>query len=194
MEKSNINYCALDVQEINADIIDAGIIAANVATNNKFSESSITAENFDFLPMQVKVINVSDNPLPAYQTQGSAGMDLHANLDEPVKIHAGDVAIIPLGIKVQIPEGYEMQVRPRSGLAAKHGVTVLNSPGTIDSDFRAEVGVILINHGKKSFTVSHGDRIAQAVINRVHQVKWKEVDELGGTDRGSGGLGSTGVK
>jgi dUTP pyrophosphatase len=132
--------------------------------------------------------------LPDYQTAGSAGMDLAAALrqGEPVQLDPGARAIIPTGLAFAIPHGYEMQIRPRSGLAAKHGITVLNSPGTIDSDYRGEVQVMLINHGDKAFEISRGERIAQAVVAPVVQARLVEVSELGETARGAGGFGSTG--
>lgn len=138
-----------------------------------------------------------DLSLPSYETKGSAGADLRANL--PVDSRAGGVVlapmerrIVPTGLKVEIPEGFEMQVRPRSGLAAKHGVTLVNAPGTIDSDYRGPLGVILINLGHAPFVVNHGDRIAQAVIAPVSQAVFEPVDSLSDTDRGAGGFGSTG--
>ena len=129
-------------------------------------------------------------PLPAYATQGSAGVDLRAS--EPCVIPPGGRALVPTGLRIALPEGYEAQVRPRSGLALKHGVTLLNSPGTIDSDYRGEVGVILINLGQEPFTVQPGDRIAQMVFAPVTRGVWDEVDVLDETERGAGGFGSTG--
>ncbi len=131
--------------------------------------------------------------LPAYQTGGSAGADLMALLDEPVVIEPGNRALIPTGIALELPVGYEAQVRPRSGLAAKAGLTVLNAPGTIDSDYRGEVSVILINHGSEPAIIRDGDRIAQLVIAPVVQASFSLVHELDSTERGSGGFGSTGV-
>jgi dUTP pyrophosphatase len=133
--------------------------------------------------------------LPFYATPQSAGMDLRAAVpaDDPVLLEPGEVAMVPTGMQIALPEGYEAQVRPRSGLAAKHGVTVLNSPGTIDSDYRGECKVILINHSKKPFTIQRGERIAQMVVARHAQVAWKEQDDLDETTRGAGGFGSTGV-
>jgi dUTP pyrophosphatase len=131
--------------------------------------------------------------LPAYQTAGSAGADLKALLDEPVVIEPGNRALIPTGIALELPVGYEAQVRPRSGLAAKAGLTVLNAPGTIDSDYRGEVTVILINHGSEASIVRNGDRIAQLVIAPVVQASFSPADALDSTERGSGGFGSTGV-
>ena len=130
--------------------------------------------------------------VPAYQSDGAAGMDLEAAIDDPVEIPAGEVRLIPCGFAIAVPAGYEAQVRPRSGLAAKSGVTVLNSPGTIDSDYRGEVKVILINHGAAAFTVTPGMRIAQMVVARVAHVTWEQTGTLPDTDRGAGGFGHTG--
>lgn len=141
--------------------------------------------------MQVKIINLSENPLPKYETEGSAGMDLRANIKNPIRLVPGDRALVPAGIRIELPPGYEARVQPRSGLAIKHGITVLNSPGCVDSDFRGEVGVILINHSREDFTVRPGDRIAQMVVSRHEHVEWLEVDELSDTDRGGGGFGHT---
>ena len=134
-----------------------------------------------------------DIPLPKYQTPDSAGMDLHAAIaDEVILSPYGGRAIIPTGIRIAIPSGYEMQIRPRSGLAAKHGVTVINSPGTVDSDYRSEVGVILINHSDTPYTINRGDRIAQAVFSKVNQIELMETNKLDTTTRGNNGFGSTG--
>ena len=137
--------------------------------------------------------NAKDLPLPTYQTSQSAGMDLCAAVDEDVIIAPGRHTIIPSGFSIALPAGFEAQVRPRSGLAAKNGVTVLNSPGTIDADYRGEVGVILINHGAEPFTVSRGLRIAQLIIAPVRTVMWEEKEELSDSERGAGGFGSTGT-
>jgi dUTP pyrophosphatase len=131
-------------------------------------------------------------PLPSYATAGAAGMDLTAALDAPLTLAPGGRALVPTGLEIALPQGYEAQVRPRSGLALKHGVTVLNSPGTVDSDYRGEIGVVLINLGEASFTVARGDRIAQLVVAPVTQAHWDEVSVLGATARGRGGYGSTG--
>jgi dUTP pyrophosphatase len=133
-----------------------------------------------------------DLPLPAYQTEHAAGMDLCAAVETEVILAPGGHAIIPTGFSIALPPGFEAQVRPRSGLAAKNAVTVLNSPGTIDADYRGEVGVILINHGKTAFTITRGLRIAQMVVAPVRAIMWEEQDELPETDRGAGGFGSTG--
>jgi dUTP pyrophosphatase len=131
-------------------------------------------------------------PLPKYETSGAAGMDLVAAVEETVEIQPNEVKLIPTGIKVQLPIGYELQVRPRSGLALKHGITCLNSPGTVDSDYRGEVGVILINHSTKPFVINRGDRVAQAVIAKYETAEFIPVETLDETDRGTGGFGSTG--
>ncbi|MEL8056050.1 MAG: dUTP diphosphatase [Pseudomonadota bacterium] len=135
-----------------------------------------------------------DLDLPAYETSGSAGMDIRAAVPEgePIVLATGQRAMIPTGLSVAIPEGYEIQMRPRSGLAAKHGITCLNSPGTIDSDYRGELKVILINHGAEPFTITRGERIGQMVLAPVTRIDWSEVDSLDETKRGEGGFGSTG--
>jgi dUTP pyrophosphatase len=133
-----------------------------------------------------------DASIPAYQTEGAAGLDLSAALDKPITIAPGDRALVMTGIAIALPRGHEGQVRPRSGLALKHGVTVLNSPGTIDEDYRGEIGIVLVNHGKERFHVTHGMRIAQLVVAPVRQVEVREVTALDDTARGSGGYGSTG--
>ncbi|SEG44207.1 dUTP diphosphatase [Bosea lathyri] len=135
----------------------------------------------------------ADLPLPAYESTGAAGMDLRAAVDAPLVLPPGGRALVPTGLALQLPEGFEAQVRPRSGLAAKHGVTVLNAPGTVDSDYRGEVKVILINHGQEPFTIGRGDRIAQMVIAPVTRGVFVEVDALDQTTRGEGGFGSTGI-
>ncbi|WP_324720241.1 dUTP diphosphatase [Salinimicrobium sp. HB62] len=143
--------------------------------------------------MNVKIINKSGHELPAYETGSSAGMDLRANISEPVTLAPLARAIIKTGLFIELPVGYEAQVRPRSGLAAKKGITVLNSPGTIDADYRGEIGVILVNLSNEEFTINNGERIAQMVISRHEHIIWKEVDSLEETSRGAGGFGSTGV-
>ncbi|MGA0196498.1 MAG: dUTP diphosphatase [Schleiferiaceae bacterium] len=130
--------------------------------------------------------------MPQFETTQSAGMDLRANIDAPVVLQPGDRALIPTGIKMALPDGYEAQIRPRSGLAYKHGITVLNSPGTIDADYRGDVGVLLINHGREAFTVEDGMRVAQMVVARYSQFEWESVEDLDETARGAGGFGSTG--
>ncbi len=143
--------------------------------------------------MKIRVINSSQNPLPNYETEGAAGMDLRASLTEAVTLKAGERIMVPTGLRVEIPVGYEMQVRPRSGLAAKRGVTVLNSPGTIDSDFRGEICVILYNSSSEDFVIEPGERIAQAVVASYQRVEWQSAEELSDTSRGEGGFGSTGL-
>mgnify|MGYP001293405915 FL=1 len=142
--------------------------------------------------MKVNVIYSGKHALPQFETAQSAGMDLRANIDVPVVLQPGDRALIPTGIAMALPDGFEAQIRPRSGLAYKHGVTVLNSPGTIDADYRGDVGVLLINHGKEPFTVEDGMRVAQMVVAKYSQFEWNEVEDLSSTDRGAGGFGSTG--
>jgi dUTP pyrophosphatase len=143
--------------------------------------------------MTVKIINRSKHPLPSYETSASAGMDLKANLDKPIILKPMDRAIVKTGLFIALSNGYEAQVRPRSGLAAKNGITVLNAPGTIDADYRGEIGVILINLSTENFTIKDGDRIAQLVIAKYEHAIWDEVDILEETKRGKGGFGSTGV-
>lgn len=144
--------------------------------------------------LKVRVVNKSNNALPKYETLGSAGLDLRANLADNVIIPVGKRLLVPTGLFIQLPDGYEAQVRPRSGLAAKFGVTVLNSPGTIDADYRGEIAVNLINLGDKDFEISNGDRIAQMVINKIEQISFEPVLFLDETERGTGGHGSTGRK
>jgi dUTP pyrophosphatase len=144
--------------------------------------------------MKVEVVNLSSHELPKYSTNESAGLDLRAELQSPITLKPGQRSLIPTGLKIALPTGYEAQVRPRSGLAYKHGITVLNSPGTIDADYRGDVGVILINHGSESFTIENGERIAQLIIAKFVQIDWDEVPDLSSTSRGEGGFGSTGVK
>lgn len=144
--------------------------------------------------IKIKVINVSKNELPKYETIQSAGMDLRANINEKVELHSMERLLIPTGIKIQLPEGYEAQVRPRSGLAIKHGITVLNAPGTIDADFRNEICVILINLSKNLFIIEPNDRIAQLVIAKHEKAEWIEVEVLDESERGEQGFGHTGIK
>jgi dUTP pyrophosphatase len=144
--------------------------------------------------MKVKVVNKGRQPLPQYATPQSAGMDLRANLDEPITLQPLERRLIPTGLYIALPEGYEAQVRPRSGLALKKGITVLNSPGTIDADYRGEIGVLLINLSQEPFIVNDGERIAQMVIARHEQGQFEEVEVLDETERGAGGYGHTGVK
>lgn len=144
--------------------------------------------------MKVQIINKSKHPLPAYATEMSAGMDLRANLSEPVVLKPLERCLIPTGLFIALPAGYEAQVRPRSGLALKKGITLLNSPGTIDADYRGEIGVILVNLSSEEFIVNDGERIAQLVIARYEQIQWEMVDTLDETQRGAGGFGHTGKK
>lgn len=144
--------------------------------------------------ISIKVINKGRHALPKYATALSAGMDLHANVDEPVTLRPMERRLIPTGLYIALPPGYEAQVRPRSGLALKHGITVLNAPGTIDADYRGEVGVVLINLSDKDFVVTDGERIAQMVVARHEQGEWVETETLDETARGAGGYGHTGVK
>ena len=143
--------------------------------------------------IDMKIINTSAHDLPSYQTALSAGMDLRANNPEPIQLGPLERAIIPTGIFIELPSGYEAQIRPRSGLAAKKGVSLVNSPGTIDADYRGEIGVILVNLSNDPFTVERGERIAQMVIAKHEQARWIEVDQLGESERGEKGFGSTGV-
>ena len=142
--------------------------------------------------VKVKIINNSSNPLPLYATDGSAGMDIMADLKEPVTMSPMERKLIPTGLFVQLPKGYEAEIRPRSGLAARHGITCLNSPGTIDSDYRGEIKVILINLSNEPHAIQPGDRIAQMIVNKVEAVKWKAVNTLDTTKRNDGGFGHTG--
>lgn len=150
--------------------------------------------------LEVKIINKSRNAVPAYATSGSSGMDLRANIpnkdngvEDSIKIPPGERRLVPTGIYIALPEGFEAQIRPRSGLAIRHGITVLNAPGTVDADYRGEIMVNLINHGTADIYVGNGDRIAQMVVAKVEKISFKEVETLDDTDRGSGGHGSTGL-
>ena len=144
--------------------------------------------------MEIRVINKSHHPLPQYATPDSAGMDLRANLNEPVVLKPLQRCLVPTGLYIALPEGYEAQIRPRSGLALKKGITLLNTPGTIDADYRGEIGVIMVNLSTEDFTIEDGERIAQMVIARYEQAEWQEVEVLDETERGSGGFGHTGTK
>ena len=143
--------------------------------------------------MNVQIINKTKHQIPAYETEGSAGMDLRAELTESITLKPLERAIVKTGLFIALPVGFEAQVRPRSGLAAKKGITVLNSPGTVDADYRGEIGVILVNLSNEDFVINDGERIAQLVIAKHERVNWKEVEVLNETERGSGGFGSTGV-
>ncbi len=142
--------------------------------------------------IEIKIINTSSNPLPEYATSGSSGMDIRANLDTAQTLKPLERALVPTGIFIEIPQGYEVQVRPRSGLAIKQGITCLNTPGTIDADYRGEVKVILINLSQEEQVIQHGDRIAQLVVQKVEQAIWKPVEELEVSERNAGGFGHTG--
>ena len=142
--------------------------------------------------MKINIINKSAHALPHYETIASAGMDLRANLDQDIILNPMERSVIPTGLFMELPVGYEAQVRPRSGLAAKHGLTVLNSPGTIDADYRGEIGVILVNLSQTAFTIKNGERVAQMVIAKHERAEWEEVQQLSETSRGEGGFGSTG--
>ncbi|MBO5659746.1 MAG: dUTP diphosphatase [Bacteroidaceae bacterium] len=144
--------------------------------------------------MKIQIVNRSHHPLPQYATSMSAGVDLRANLDAPIILEPLQRVLVPTGLFIALPEGYEAQVRPRSGLALKRGITVLNSPGTIDADYRGEIGVILINLSQEPFVIEDGERIAQMVVARYEQARWESVEELDETERGSGGFGHSGLK
>ncbi|PJE48261.1 MAG: dUTP diphosphatase [Sediminibacterium sp.] len=145
-------------------------------------------------PIDVKIINQSNNELPSYATLGSSGMDIRAFIAEPLVLQPLARDLVPTGLFVEIPLGYEIQIRPRSGLAIKQGITCLNTPGTIDADYRGEIKVILINLSAEPQTIMPGDRIAQMILQKVEQIQWVQVDELGSSERGAGGFGSTGSK
>ncbi len=144
--------------------------------------------------LQVGIVNRSANDLPAYETQGSAGMDLRADLSAPMTLQPGERALVPTGLHIELPQGYEAQVRARSGLAVKHGIGLVNAPGTIDSDYRGEIKVALINWGNEEFSINSGDRIAQMVVAPVQRVAWRAVEALGESARGEGGFGHTGAR
>jgi dUTP pyrophosphatase len=144
------------------------------------------------MPIEIRIINHSSNPLPEYATAGSSGMDMKANLEMPRTLQPLERALIPTGLFIELPTGYEAQVRPRSGLAIKHGITCLNTPGTIDSDYRGEIKIILINLSREEQVIHHGDRIAQMIIQKVERIRWQETDELEITTRNTGGFGHTG--
>ena len=147
------------------------------------------------LKVQIKILpHGQDLPLPRYMSEHAAGMDLYAAVNPEVVIPPGEWKLVPTGISIALPEGYEAQVRPRSGLALKQGVSILNTPGTVDADYRGEVGVILMNHSKENLVIRRGDRIAQMIINQIERIAFEEVEELPGSERGAGGFGSTGGK
>lgn len=142
--------------------------------------------------MKVKIINKSHHTLPAYQTNQSAGMDIRANLTEPIELKPLERKLIPTGLYIALPDGYEAQIRPRSGLAIKHGITLLNTPGTIDADYRGEIGVIMVNLSNDPFVINDGERICQMVVAQYQQIEWQTVESLDETERGAGGFGHTG--
>lgn len=144
--------------------------------------------------MEIRIVNQSKHPLPAYETSASAGMDLRANLDSEITLKPMERALVPTGLFAEIPAGYEAQIRPRSGLAIRHGITLLNTPGTIDADYRGEIRIILINLSGEEYTVKDGDRIAQMVISEHKTIRWIAVEELNHSERGTGGFGHTGAR
>lgn len=144
--------------------------------------------------MKIQIINGSHHPLPTYATEMSAGVDLRANIDSPITLRPLERCLVPTGLRIALPAGFEAQVRPRSGLALKKGISVLNAPGTIDADYRGEIGVILVNLSQEDFVVEDGERIAQLVVARYEQAQWEEVEVLSETERGTGGFGHSGVK
>jgi dUTP pyrophosphatase len=144
--------------------------------------------------IKVKIINNSGNELPAYETMSSAGMDVRAFLEKPITLEPLERVLVPTGLRVSLPQGYEIQMRPRSGLALKHGISLANTPGTIDADYRGEIGVILINLSREPFVINNGDRICQMVVTSYTHAEWEQVDTLDSTERGEGGFGHTGVK
>ncbi|RLC28238.1 MAG: dUTP diphosphatase [Deltaproteobacteria bacterium] len=147
------------------------------------------------IPVRIRRLDgCGDLPLPRYESGGASGMDIRACVDAPVRLDPGDIRLIPTGLCVSIPPGFELQIRPRSGLALRHGIGMVNSPGTIDSDYRGEIGIILINWGEKAFTVRRGDRIGQMVLSRVYRAELEAVNDLDATDRGEGGFGHSGLK
>lgn len=185
------------MQERISDMINPDVDYTQEDFDKEFG--SLNTPNYDFLDkIQFNFVNKSKNPNPEYATDGSSGFDLRANIEKPFVLAAGEIAVIPTGLFFEIPPNFEMQIRPRSGLSANFGVTVLNSPGTVDSDYRGEIKVILINHGKSYFTINNSDRIAQAVISPVigkNIISFNEIPEIStDTQRSSGGFGSTGLQ
>lgn len=157
-----------------------------------FQKSAIKLTFVGFVMMQIRIVNQGKCPLPSYQTDGSAGMDLYASIDQACSLQPMQRMLIPTGLKIELPKGYEAQIRPRSGLAIKQGITCLNTPGTIDSDYRGEIQVILINLSDQTQIIQPGDRIAQMVIAQYEQINWLQSETLSETERGAGGFGSTG--
>ncbi len=149
---------------------------------------------FEKIPIKIKRLDeTTDLPITSYESEGSSGMDIRASVKEPILLNPGEIKLIPTGLAVSVPHGYEAQIRPRSGLALKHGIGMVNSPGTIDSDYRGEIGIIVINWGQRPFTIRRGDRIAQMIITKVYQADIMEVGVLDSTERGEGGFGHSGV-
>lgn len=167
---------------------------ADKLTNKEINDITDYLISFKKDNIKIKIVNKSRNPIPEYATSLSAGIDLRASLKESISVDAFNSRLIPTGLYIELPEGYEAQVRPRSGLALKYQITVLNSPGTIDADYRGEIGVILMNHSDTPFIIEPGDRIAQLVFNKIEQAEFIEVEELSKTERGKGGFGHTGNK
>ena len=159
-----------------------------------FFEPQSSGMSSEFSPLAVRIVNTSGNPDPAYETSGSAGMDLRANLAESMTLQPGQRAMVPTGLSVELPEGFEAQIRGRSGLAARHGIGLVNAPGTVDSDYRGEINVLLINWGSEPFTIRNGDRIAQMVVSAVTRVTWLPSDSLSPSGRGGWGFGHTGAR
>ena len=172
--------------------MESGISCCAIQANAQLPITNYQSPKFAPMPIRIKIINTSSNPLPSYATTGSAGMDLMANLHAPVTLQSLERQLIPTGLFMELPEGYEAQVRPRSGLAIKHGLTCLNSPGTIDADYRGEIKIILINLSNEPHTIQPGDRIAQMIIGKAEQVGWELVTEIEATVRNQGGFGHTG--
>ncbi len=163
-----------------------------MAVNAEFFIFAIYEQTTHIIIMKIKVINRSRHELPQYETPQSAGLDLRANVDAPVVLKPLERKLVPTGLFIELPAGYEAQIRPRSGLALKHGISLLNTPGTIDADYRGEIGVIMVNLSNEEFTVNDGDRIAQMVVSRHEQVEWQPTETLAGSERGEGGFGHTG--
>ena len=179
--------------KLNASLVTQ-ILSCNRKGNYFYLCNLVVKTIMSKLTMKVQIINKSKHPLPEYATSLSAGMDLRANLDEPIVLKPLQRCLVPTGLYIALPEGYEAQIRPRSGLALKRGVTLLNTPGTIDADYRGEIGVIMVNLSTEDFTVTDGERIAQMVIARYEQAGWQEVEVLDDSARGAGGFGHTGTK
>ena len=176
-------------------VINSIILLAYLFALSKMGTTAGFVKSLKYLNrMKVKIINRSSHALPAYETVNSAGMDLRANLDSPVELLPLHRQLLPTGLFIELPEGYEAQIRPRSGLAFKHGITVLNTPGTIDADYRGEIKVLLVNLSDQPFLINNGERIAQMIVAQHSRVEWTEATDLSGTERGAGGFGHTGSK